>query len=170
MTQLLETNFRSPNTNLMLSDALDMLRRVPELRRCTLSIGHSLIFTSPGTPVVVPKLQKLFIYMEPDQLDLFFQAVISPRLERLTIINRQALQSFLVRANHPIKELEFVRIRDMSDDDLLTAFSLSVHLQTSNVPSQSEHCHLLLSMIPNHICVLDSTSWSPLAILRSMHW
>jgi hypothetical protein len=122
-----KTRFRFPNTNLMLSDALGMLRRLPELRRCTLGIGRSLVITRPGTPVVVPKLQKLFIYTEPDQLDLFLQSVILPQLERLTIYkhwNRQALQSFLVRANHPIKELGFVRIRDISDDDLFNCLQL----------------------------------------------
>jgi len=94
-------------------------------------IGRSFIFTHPGTPGV-PKLQKLFIYAEPDQLDLFLQSVILPQLERLTIYkhwNRQALQSFLVRANHPIKELGFVRIRDISDDDLFNCLSLFLHSQ-----------------------------------------
>jgi hypothetical protein len=60
----------------------------------------------------------------PVQFGLFLQAVGMPKLEKLTIYkrwSRPALQSFLSGANHPIKELGFVQIRD---DDLFNCLEL----------------------------------------------
>ena len=128
-------NFRSPNTNLMLSDALEMLQRLPELRRCSLNIGRSSIFTSPGTPMVVPKLQKLFIYAESDQLD-FFRAVVLPqaRASDNTGTGRHCNRSLFERTI-PSNSYRFA-ICQMGTS--LTAFNLSfTHKPPMYLPSRS---------------------------------
>ena len=128
----------SSNVQLTLSDALDVLRRLPNLRRCTLALGSLLEMPLPSAPIVIPKLRKLFIHAEHIAFGFFLQVVGMPKLERLIVNkywNPPALQSFLGRANYPIKELGFVRVHNLSDDDLFNCLELVpslTHLQCTS--------------------------------------
>ena len=131
------TRIKSRNSQLTLNDALDILRRLPNLRCCTLGIGHQLL-SVPSVPIVVPivvpRLQKLFLHAEPTQFGLFLESIILPQLEKLTIYGHcgPELQPFLGRSNHPIKELDFIRVCDMSADELFNCLQLVpslTHLQ-----------------------------------------
>jgi len=58
------TRFRSPNTNLLLSDALDMRGDFQSSGDALWALVVHLFYTSRDTRVV-PKLQKLFIMRNP---------------------------------------------------------------------------------------------------------
>lgn len=117
-----KSKLRSPNDRVSLGDALNILQFTPNLKRCTLAIGK-VDCIIPETSVVLPDLQKLSIFARPAQFGAFLDHVVLPRLENFIIhkhCDGMKLLSFLTASAHPIKELSFVRIRDMSDDDLLS--------------------------------------------------
>ena len=149
MTPPIRTRFwATPNLNLDLINALDVLRRLPNLRRCTLAIDCRDEFTLMPAPVVLPNLQNLFIYMGPVQFGLFLQAIGMPKLEKLTIYkrwSRPALQSFFSGANHPIEELGFVTCLMMTS---LVALNWSLRSPISTVLHRSENS-CCVSSIPD---------------------
>jgi hypothetical protein len=112
----------SLNDRVSLRDALNTLQFTPNLKRCTLAIGN-FDTSIPDTYVILPELQKLSIFAWPAQFGAFLSHVVLPRLEKFIIhkhLSRAELLSFLSTLTHPIKELSFVRISHMSDDDLLS--------------------------------------------------
>jgi hypothetical protein len=80
----------SPNPNVSVSDALHILRRLPNLKRCTLAIGgweHEVGDELPSAAIVMLKPQKLSLHANPNQFGAFLRAVQLPKLERF-IINK----------------------------------------------------------------------------------
>jgi hypothetical protein len=130
----------SPNRNVFVSDALHVLRNLPNLKRCTLAIGgHQALGNHlPRAPITLPKLQKLSLHAKPLQFSAFLRAVLLPKLERFIILkccDPKELLLFLARLTHPLTELSFVRIHGLSEDDLFHCLQLVPSLKHLHISS-----------------------------------
>lgn len=178
------------NNRLSLANALDMLRKLPDLERCTLALGSyefrygEIPPTTNPTALVMPKLHKLSLLADFVQGGAFLEVVKTPVLERLIVhkkCDQRTLRSFLLGLKYPLKELSLVRILSMTDEDLFNCLQLVSSLKhlhcTSPVGAQTLRAltpsrSVQRDEIPTNLCphleFIELRCWRPFDALVDM--